>query len=246
MRSGVVANAGRDQGVAGAAGAIVLRGRERAAKPGGISDNRNAAAAHSAAAGTKHSSRAAGKACRENLADGGLGAGPRAAAPAAAVQPPVAAVLPPTAAVLPPPTASSLLRLPGRLGLRCTATVLPKGRSVAAGTVPGSGGIAADDTPFPGRWPGTPGTTSNAASVWLPFGRRGCNSVAGVDMDGTRVHISSVNRAALDSGDGPVAWAATQWDTEVGPRELSTRWVKSRRRGATRLRGVFIDTSSPA
>jgi len=211
----VVENAGPDHGVAGAACAIVLRGREHAAKPGGISGNRNAAAAHSAAAGTKHNSRAAGKACGKNLADGGLRAGPRAVAP-----PPAVLLLAP-AAVLPlaPATASSLPRLPGPLELRWPATVLPKGRSVAAGTVPGSGAIAADDTPFPVRWPGTPGNTSSAASVRLPSGRRGCNSVVVADMDGTRVHTPSANRAALDSGDGPVASAATRWDTEVGPRE---------------------------
>jgi hypothetical protein len=206
MPPAVVDNAGLDQGVAGAAYATVLRGRERAAKPGGISGNKNAAAAHSAAARTKHSSRAAGKAGGENFADGGLRAGPRAAAPAPAV------LLLAPAAVLPlaPATASSLPRLPGPLELRWPATVLPKGRSVAAGTVPGSGAIAADDTPFPVRWPGTPGNTSNAASARLPFGRRGCNSVVVADMDGTRVHILSANRAALDSGDGPVASAVTR------------------------------------
>lgn len=238
MAPEVVENAAWDHGVAGAVHANVLRGRGLAAKPGGISGNRNAAAAHSVASGTKHSSRAAGRACGENLPNGGLGAGPRAAVPAPAV-------LPPAPAVLPPWTASSLPRLPGPLGLRSPATVLPKGRSVAAGTVPGSGAIAAADALFPVHWPGTAGNSSSAASVWLASGRRGSKNVAVVDVDGTYVHIPSADRVAVDSGDGPVASAPMRRDTEVGPRERSTRWVKSRRRGRTRLRGVFIGTSSP-
>jgi hypothetical protein len=177
----VVENAGRDHGVGGAAHASVLRGQELAAKPDGISSNRNAAAAHPAAAETEHNSRAADRACRENLPNEGLGAGPRAARPASAAPLPLATV--PLGS-----TASELPRSPGSLELRWSATVLRKGPSAAVGTVHGSGGIAADDAPFPVRWPGTAGNPSNAATARLPSGSLGCNSVAAVVQDETRVH----------------------------------------------------------
>jgi hypothetical protein len=198
-------NAARDDGGAGGVHASVPRGRELAAKLDGTSSNRNAAAARWAASGTEHSSRAAGRESRENFADWGLGAGPRAAAPAPA------APLPPTAPVLP--------RLPGLLGIRWRATLLPSGPLAAAGSARGSGGIAVAAASSPVRWPDSPGNSATAATGRLPSDRLGCKSVDAVVQDGTRVHNPSADRAAPGSGNCAVASAPMQRDTEVGPRE---------------------------
>ena len=76
-------------------------------------------------------------------------------------------------------------------------------------------------------------------------GRADCSTDSADGMAGSVAHTPAAGKAA-NTCLGDVEEDSQIGHTQAGPRELLLRQVKSRRRGATRLRGVFIGTSPSA
>jgi hypothetical protein len=74
---------------------------------------------------------------------------------------------------------------------------------------------------------GWPATDANAA---LPPGRPRCNNGSADAMADRLVRIPSADSVAAGNAIGPVESDPPRTDTELGPREQPTPWVKSRRR----------------
>jgi hypothetical protein len=86
---------------------------------------------------------------------------------------------------------------------------------------------------------------ANAAKRGPHPGRADCSTDSADGMAGSVAHTPSAGKAA-NTCLGDVEEDSQIGHTQAGPRELLLPQVKSRRRGATRLRGVFIGTSPSA
>jgi hypothetical protein len=148
-----------------------------------------------------------------------LGAGPRAARPAPAAP------------------------LPGPPPPRSHAATLPSARPALGVAARGSAAPAAGDTPGPPRWPGTSGCSASDASAGRAAGMPRYSSALAERWDGTAARTPSGDSAAADGGKLVLASDRLRTDTQGGPREPLTPWVKSRRRVAARLRDAFMGTS---
>ena len=85
----------------------------------------------------------------------------------------------------------------------------------------------------------------NAAKRGPHPGRADCSTDSADGMAGSVAHTPAAGKAA-NTCLGDVEEDSQIGHTQAGPRELLLPQVKSRRRGATRLRGVFIGTSPSA
>lgn len=86
---------------------------------------------------------------------------------------------------------------------------------------------------------------ANAAKRGPHPGRAGCSTDAADGMAGSVAHTPSAGKPA-NTCLGDVEEDSQIGHTQAGPRELLLPQVKSRSRGTTRLRGVFIGTSHSA
>jgi hypothetical protein len=100
--------------------------------------------------------------------------------------------------------------------------------------------FAPADPPAPAAWHANAGSPANDATAALPRGTPRCNNGSADARADTTAHSPSADNAAAGNGIGPVELASTRRDTEVGPREQSTPWVKSRRRAANSTPRRFL------
>jgi hypothetical protein len=103
-----------------------------------------------------------------------------------------------------------------------------------------SGAPAAAGTPCPTRSLGTCGCSASDATAWLADGMPHCNNALEDRMGGKAVHTPSADSDAAETGILLLVSDPARTDTQMGPRELATPWIKSRRRVAARLRDASL------
>lgn len=193
----------------------------------GKPNNRNAAAARAAVAGTVYSNLDAGRAFPKNLPNNRRRAGPRAG----------------RSPILQRPWLWPPLRwLPL---LRWQPSPPPRRRLAGHVAVPGNAGSAPAAAVARSESPGSAAPPASAARPGPPPGRTGCNTGRGGATVGSASHTPSADKGAHTCR-GNLDRPCRLGHTPVGPREWLLPKVKPRRRGSTRLRGVVISTLDSA
>jgi hypothetical protein len=120
----------------------------------------------------------------------------------------------------------------------------PLARPLAADGVRDNADFARVAVLCPACWPDSADWHANAASAGPRHGNPHCSSAPGDGKVGTCVHSLSKDSTAVEIDAMGLDRRRTALDTEAGPREVVLPKVKPRRKVATLLRGVPIDTST--
>ena len=212
--------------------------RPRDVMPCGTSCNRNAAATTHLARRTRRNNPDAYTAGPKNSRELALGADPRALQLAVA-QAARAADRELARGVVPG-------SVPGSAAVRGLGPPGPGSapRSAAAAqSSAGNDGSAPGGIPCLVPWPAKAPRPAISATSAPPAGRRRCRNDIGDGWAGTDVHISGADNAAAENGTltpPPLVQHRRQWNTEVGPRELSLPEGQVSEASCRSLRDAFI------
>jgi hypothetical protein len=141
------------------------------------------------------------------------------------------------------PFPKNLPKNPHRAGPRAVRSPphAPLARQLPNAAVPGNAGSARAAVVAHARSHDSVVSHANAARRGPHPGSADCNTDSADGMAGRVAHTPSAGKLA-NTCLGKVEQDSQIGHTQAGPRELLLPQVKSRRRGATRLRGVFIGT----